>query len=130
MLGTECWCYHPRNYAGVDVCGYPTGYDGDYYSLALHSSYSPYEIIRGVGQQPSKINCNIGSTIKRFADCNGDDATNICYVDGCMGTSLTAYTDKERWNRKPIIALNEAYRGGIVSCVNMEGKNNINECVY
>ena len=127
-MGTECWCYFPVNYAGIDICGYPTGYDGDYYSLALHSSFSPFEIIRGLGQKTGRTNCKTDSHIKIFADCQGDTATNMCYDDGCTGTSLTneGYNNQERWARNPITTLNEGYRGGIVRCVNMEGKNNIN----
>ena len=127
-MGAECWCYFPVNYAGVDVCGYQTGYDGDYYSIALHSTYSPEEIIRGLGQKPGRTNCKKDSKLKIFADCTGDTATNMCYDDGCTGTSLTntGYSNQERWARNPITTLNEGYRGGIVRCVNMEGKNNTN----
>merc|ERR1712113_922094 len=39
MIGKECWCYHQSGY-GNEVCGYPSNYDGRYYSLARDSSHS------------------------------------------------------------------------------------------
>ena len=99
MIGKECWCYHQSGY-GNEVCGYPSNYDGRYYSLARDSSHSYTEIIEGLGKTVHPYHCD---------EC--DCATNQCTSNGCYGTSLSCYSDQWRWARG---------HAGIVRCVNME----------
>ena len=97
-IGTECWCHHNRNTPGYAVCGYTDDYNGQYYSIAINSSHSAKTISEALDQQ-----------FRGGADC----ATNTCYTTGCTGSSLTCWSNQERWQRSSI--------AGIVRCKNLEG---------
>ena len=110
LIGSECWCYKDKSGAASDVCGYPQGYRGPYYSLATNSSNSPWTIIRGLGKEP-------GTSCKKdtASDCQGNESRNVCQPDKtCTGTSLKSQTDLYRWM--------DEYPRAIVRCVNMEGR--------
>ena len=105
-IGLECWCTHKGN--AISVCGHPNGYNGDYYSLAMDSSHSPWTIIQSLGNKPHSNSCASDDR----QGCDGDCATNVCDSSGCWGSRHTCWNNEERWSRK----LN-----GIVRCTNMEG---------
>ena len=110
-IGKECWCYYPQSTLPSDVCGYPQGYGGRYYSIGKHGSdtvHLPLAIIKAVGKAhtSSCTNSNNG--------CIPDCATNTCTIHGCQGTALTCYTNEKRWRRNDF--------AGIVRCEDMDGK--------
>ena len=110
LLGTECWCYKERLKKIVsDVCGYPNGYQGIYYSLATNSSHSPWTIIEALGQVPHPTSCKENTKL----GCQGNNARNICYDQGCTGTSLKTSTDRVRWQNS---------YSSIVRCVDLESR--------
>ena len=116
LIGEECWCYHDK-VGGWSVCGYPNGYDGKYYSIALDSASYGGTIIKRLGQNTYVS----GST--RY--CDGDDdcdqagVANVCSSSGCYGTSLNpSYDEKTRWERYSPITNNYA---SIVRCIDLEG---------
>ena len=116
LIGEECWCYYDK-VGGWSVCGYPNGYDGKYYSIALDSASYGGTIIKRLGQNTYVS----GST--RY--CDGDDdcdqagVANVCSSSGCYGTSLNpSYDEKTRWERYSPITYNYA---SIVRCIDLEG---------
>ena len=104
----QCWCLHNKGTPGSAVCGYPSDYSGTYYSIASDSYPSPWTIIKSLGRTPHNYYCKFDTK----PGCVGDCATNNCNYDGCFGTQLTCWTDKERWNRSDY--------DEIVRCTNME----------
>ena len=107
IIGNECWCFHDEDTLGYSICGYLSGFKGQYYSIAKDVLSSPKSIIEGLGKTPHPGHCNPSY------DCNDDCATNRCDLTGCWGTNLTCWTDTQRWNRKG---------PGLVRCIHLEGK--------
>ncbi len=114
IVGGGCWCSTDDTYtSGAAVCGYPPGYAGTYYSITGRRSDHPGSVSNGdmarsiiitLGVTPHPTYCAPGST------CSADCATNINQNNGAWGTSLTCWSDAQRWAR----GLN------IVRCTNFE----------
>ena len=112
LIGGQCWCLHKDGTPGFAVCGYPSDYNGTYYSIASDSYPSPWTIIKRLGRIPHPRGCKSDTK----SGCEADCATNICKTtpndSGCFGTKLTCSTDKSRWS--------ESRKDAIVRCTNME----------
>ena len=107
-IGGQCWCLRKSGTPGSAVCGYPSDYNGTYYSIASDSYPSPWTIIKRLGRTPHSSNCKSDTK----TGCDADCATNLCGLSGCYGTKLTCWTDKSRWSYSKV--------DGIVRCTNME----------
>ena len=113
LVGQECWCYY-YNVGGWLVCGYPNGYDGKYYSIALDSATYGGTIIKRLGQTTYGSHCNGDD------DCDQNSIANYCSGSSCYGTSLNpSYDEKTRWEKYSPITGN-GYEG-IVRCIDQEG---------
>ena len=111
LVGQECWCHYYK-VGGWSVCGYPNGYDGKYYSIALDSATSGDTIIKRLGKNAYPGRCD-GSS------CDYDSRANYCNPSNCYGTSLNpSYDEKTRWERYSPITYNYA---SIVRCIDLEG---------
>ena len=129
LIGEECWCYYD-NVGGWSVCGYPNGYDGKYYSIALDSASYGGTIIKRLGQNTYRAPDSTDSTgYRRYCDgsyahstaykCDQDARANYCPSYGCYGTSLNpSYAEKYRWEYYSPIRGDYA---GIVRCIDLEG---------
>ena len=112
VVGQECWCYYD-NVGGWSVCGYPNGYDGKYYSIALDSATYGGTIIKRLGKSTWGQRCD------GVDDCDQNSVANYCSSNGCYGTSLTSSDDeKTRWEYYSPIRGDYA---GIVRCIDLEG---------
>ena len=115
LVGQECWCYYD-NVGGWLVCGYPNGYDGKYYSIALDSATYGGTIIKRLGQTTYSDYCNGDD------DCDQNSIANYCRSTNskyCYGTSLNpSYDEKTRWEYYSPIRGDYA---GIVRCIDLEG---------
>ena len=113
LFGQECWCYYD-NVGGWSVCGYPNGYDGKYYSIALDSATYGGTIIKRLGKSTWGQRCD------GVDDCDQNSVANYCSSNGCYGTSLTSSDDeKTRWEYYSPIRGDYA---GIVRCIDLEGR--------
>jgi hypothetical protein len=128
----ECWCEVPGGgVTAADVCGYPAGYIGAFYSLNGLGSADGCEnpadpmsfgmpcpavtgvadgdrartIITGLGFTPRAGLCDAGS------DCDADCATNPNSLDGAWGSSLLCWDNFARWSRD---------QAGFTRCTNAE----------
>ena len=111
LVGQECWCHYYK-VGGWSVCGYPNGYDGKYYSIALDSATSGDTIIKRLGKNAYPGRCD-GSS------CDYDSRANYCNPSNCYGTSLNpSYDEKTRWEYYSPIRGTYA---GIVRCIDLEG---------
>ena len=114
LVGQECWCYYDK-VGGWLVCGYPNGYDGKYYSIALDSASYGGTIIKRLGQNTWSGYCDGDDDCK----VGQNDIANHCVTWGCYGTSLNpSYAEKTRWEYYSPIRGNYA---GIVRCIDLEG---------
>jgi len=103
----QCWCKTKENQAQREACGYEVGYDKQYHSIA--STESPHSLILALKLTPDPIYCPDNT------DCSDSCAVNYCLTgDGCVGSTLTCNTDKERWE-----SLGEELIG-IARCTNYE----------
>ena len=112
LVGQECWCYYYK-VGGWLVCGYPNGYDGKYYSVALDSATSGDTIIKRLGKSTYSNYCDGDD------DCDQNSRANYCSAGGCEGTKLNPSDDeKTRWEYYSPIRGDYA---GIVRCIDLEG---------
>lgn len=102
----QCWCYMKVGTPSYRACGYSPGYSGTYFTIATDSEPSPHTIIYSLGQRPNPYNC--ASDTK--SGCGSDCATNVC-SNGCWGSSMTCWSNAERWRRT---------EASIVRCINLE----------
>ena len=106
-IGNRCWCLHKRGTPGSSVCGYASGYNGEYYSIASDGYRSALTIIQAFGMPPTS-NCKQDTN----AGCQGNCASNICNSFGCTGTDQSCKSNYYRWSRTD--------GDGFVRCTNME----------
>ena len=117
LVGQECWCHYYK-VGGWSVCGYPNGYDGKYYSIALDSATYGGTIIKRLGK------ITWGSYCDGDDDCDQNSRANYCSASGstsgwCEGTNLDPSDDeKTRWEYYSPIRGDYA---GIVRCIDLEG---------
>ena len=109
-IGNRCWCLHKRGTPGSSVCGYASGYNGEYYSIDSNDDYpSALTIIQTFGMQPTD-NCKDNNRCEGFTD------RNRCNEYGCTGTSKSnRYSENYRWR--------DTNGDGFVRCTNMEEWN-------
>ena len=125
LIGEECWCYYDK-VGGWSVCGYPNGYDGKYYSIALDSASYGGTIIKRLAQNTyvsgSTKYCDgtVPSHFSAYA-CDQNARANYCNSNGCYGTSLNpSYAEKSRWEYYSWVIQRGDY-AGIVRCIDLEG---------
>ncbi|MFT5353912.1 MAG: hypothetical protein ACI9KE_001112, partial [Polyangiales bacterium] len=98
-----CWCKtSPGFTTGAAVCGHPVNYSGTYYSINGRDSSNlgaamdgdmARSIIVALGETPNASFCQPSS------GCGGDCATNMLTSGGSWGTSMSCWTDQQRWGR-------------------------------
>ena len=125
MIEGQCWCFHEGGIPGYSVCGYPEGYNGEYYSIATDSKPSPHTIIKAFGKTPSPRYCKLDT----MRGCWADSQSNICvsaawtnHETECYGMHFhnqsPVLPNKYRWD----IGSSPSIVGGFVRCKDIEGK--------
>ncbi|MFO0755122.1 MAG: LruC domain-containing protein [Byssovorax sp.] len=93
------WCATQTvNQTGSQICGYPDGYAGTYYPITAAGAAA------------------LGRTIVGYGDC----ATNYYSGAQIQGSSMSCWTDAQRWARNGTSTNGQATGGNVVRCTNLE----------